>query len=141
MVKKKVTNLKKRIIEEMTVDYSNALDKHFDLAKKFIRITRDGKVDILAKEKIGGKEQILLYMIGKLYAKEAGLAATDGVGNEELMRELGVPKGSLLPWLKDLRDKNKIKQIKKGRNTQHSVAINFVENTLKKVAGKLEKSR
>jgi len=43
-----------------------------------------------------------------LYAKEAELTPTDDAGNKELMDELGVPKGSLLPWLKDLRDENKI---------------------------------
>ena len=67
---KETGGLRKKIIDEMTVNYSNALEKNFDLAKQFIRITQDGKVDILHKEKFGGKEQILLYLIGKLYAKE-----------------------------------------------------------------------
>ena len=75
MSNQKENELKKRIIEEMTVDYSNALEKIFDLAKQFIRITKDGKVFILFKDKLSGKEQILLYLIGKLYAKEAGFTA------------------------------------------------------------------
>jgi len=140
MDKQKENGLKKMIIEEMTVDYSNALEKNFDLAKQFIRITKDGKVDILFKDKLSGKEKILLYLIGKLYAKEAGFAATDDVGNKELMDELGIPKGSLLPWLKDLRDENKIKQVKKGRYTHHSIPVNLVERTLKSTERKLKKS-
>ena len=140
MDKQKENGLKKMIIEEMTVDYSNALEKNFDLAKQFIRITKNGKVDILFKDKLSGKEKILLYLIGKLYAKEAGFAATDDVGNKELMDELGTPKGSLLPWLKDLRDKNKIKQVKKGRYTHHSIPVNLVERTLKSTERKLKKS-
>lgn len=136
----KENDLKKKIIEEMTVGYSNALEKHFDLAKQFIRITKDGKVDILFKEKLSGKEQILLYLIGKLYAKEAGFIATDDVGNKELMDELGIPGGSLLPWLKGLRDKNKIKQIKKGRYTHHVIPLNLVERTLKNVERKIKRS-
>lgn len=134
------SDLRKRIIEEMTVNYASALERNFDLAKQFIRITKDGKVDILFKDKLGGKEQLLLYLIGKLYAKEAGLIATDDVGNEELMNELGVRKGSLLPWLKNLRDRNKIKQVKKGRYTHHSIPVNFVEKTLKSVEGRIRKS-
>ena len=140
MNKEKDSDLKKRIIEEMTVDYSNALEKNFDLAKQFIRITKEGKVDILFKDKLNGMEQILLYLIGKLYAKEAGFIATDDVGNKELKDELGVPEGSLLPWLKELRDKKKIKQIKKGRYTHHSIPGNLVERTLKNIEKKLNKS-
>src|SRR2546427_9066569 len=111
---------KKKILEEMTVDYSNTLEKNFDLAKQFVRVTKDGHVDVLIREKIGGRDQILLYLIGKMYAKEAGLAPSDEVGNEELERELRIKTGSLLPWLKELRDANKVKQIRRERNVYHS---------------------
>lgn len=138
--KQRENALTKRIIEEMTVDYSDALEKNFDLAKQFIRVTKDGKVDILFKDKLGGKEEILLYLIGKLYAKEAGFTATDDVGNRELLDELGIPEGSLLPWLKDLRDTNRIKQVKKGQHTYHFIPVNLVEKTLKSIERKIKKS-
>ena len=88
---------------------------------------------------MNGKDQVLLYLIGKLYAKEAGFASTDEVGNEELINELGVPKGSLFPWLKWLRDDNKIKQIRKGRYAYHSIPEYLVEKTLKRIEGELKK--
>ena len=131
--------LKKRIIEEMTVDYSSALEKNFDVAKQFIRVTKDGNVDILFKERLTGKEQILLYLIGKLYAKEAGFISTDDVGNKELLDELGIPKGSLLPWLKNLRDNNRVRRTRKGQYTYHSIPVNMVEKTLRIVEGKMKK--
>lgn len=140
MSKQKESDLKKKIIEEMTVDYFNALEKNFDLAKQFIRITKGAKVDILFKDRLSGTEQILLYLIGKLYAKEAGFTVTDEVGNKELLEELGVPEGSLLPWLKELRDTNKIKQVKKGRYTHHVIAVNLVEKTLNSIESKIKKS-
>jgi len=140
MTENKINTLKERIIEEMTVDYANALEKNFDSAKQFVRITKEGKVDILLKDKLTGPEQILLYLIGKMYAKEAGLSTIDDVGNQEFMDELGVPKGSLLPWLKKLRDENKIKPIKRGQYTHHIVSINFIEKTLKSVGGKVKKN-
>jgi len=139
MTENNKVNLKQKIIEEMTVDYSNALEKHFDQAKQFIRITKDGKVDVLHKDKLNGTEQILLYLIGKLYAKEAGFSVTDDVGNSEFLNELGIPKGSLLPWLKELRDANKIKAIKKGRFTHHTISVNVVEKTLKSIETKMKK--
>jgi len=132
-------NLKQKIIEEMTVDYANALEKNFDLVKQLTRITKDGKVDVIVKDKLTGKENILLYLIGKLYAKEAELAATNDVGNQELMDELGVPKGSLLPWLKDLREEHKINAITRGKYTYHAVALNVLEKTLKEIIKKVSK--
>jgi hypothetical protein len=140
MQKEEQANLKKRIIEEMTVDYASALERNFDLAKQFIRITKEGKIDILFKDKLSGKEQILLYLIGKLYAKEASFVATDDVGNKEFLDELGIPSGSLLPWLKDLRDNKKIKQVKKGKNVHHGIAVNMVERTLKVIESKIKKN-
>jgi hypothetical protein len=140
MNKPNENNLKKRIMEEMTVDYSSALERNFDFAKQFIRITNDGKVDVLFKDRLTGKEAILLYLIGKLYAKEAGLTPTDDVGNKELMNELGMPEGSLFPWLKDLREDNKVKPISRGKYTHHTIALNMVEKTLKSIERKLSKS-
>ena len=139
MTKDKERDLRKKILEEMTVDYSNALDKYFDLAKQFIKITKEGKVDILHKDKISGKEQVLLYLIGRLYAKEAGFINTEDVGNKELMDELGIPIGSILPWIKNLKDNKKIKPIRRGKYTHHSVSINLIEKTLKNAEKKLKK--
>jgi hypothetical protein len=139
MTKNKERDLRKKILEEMIVDYSSALDKCFDIAKQFIRITKGGKVDILHKDKIGGKEQVLLYLIGKLYAKEADFISTEDVGNKELMDELGIPVGSILPWIKHLKDNNKIKPIRRGKYTHHSISINLIERTLKDVEKTLKK--
>ena len=139
MTKDKERDLRKKILEEMTVDYSNALEKNFDLAKQFIKITKQGKVDVLHKEKISGKEQVLLYLIGKLYAKEAGFINTEDVGNNELMDELGIPMGSILPWIKDLKHDNKIRPIRRGKYIHHSISINWIEKTLKNVEKKLKK--
>lgn len=131
-------SLKRKIIEEMTVQYSGTLEKNFDLAKQFIRITKDGRVDILVKDKVSGQDRILLYLIGKLYAKEAGLASSDSVGNKELMNELGIPEGSLLPWLMALRKKPCIKQIKEEKQVAHYIPINLVELVLKTIEKKLK---
>jgi len=137
--KKDNQSLKRKIIEEMTVEYSSTLEKNFDLAKQFIRITRDGKVDVLVKNKVSGQDRILLYLIGKLYAKEAGLTPSDSVNNKELMNELGIPQGSLLPWLMALRKKPGIKQIKEGKQVAHYIPINLVEPVLKAIERKLKR--
>lgn len=132
--------MKEKIIDEMTVNHSDALEKNFNLAKQFIRITTEGKVDVLVKEKVSGLEAILLYLIGKLYAKEAELTPTDDVGNTELINELGIPYGSLGRWLKDLRDTNKITQVQRGKYVHHAIALNVVEKILKSIERRISKA-
>ena len=128
--------LKEKILEGITVDYKDSLEKNFNLAKQFIRITKEGRVDVLVKEKLIGTDKILLYFIGKLYSKEAGLSPTDYVTNKELSEELGININSVLPWLKDLRDRRIIHPIKDGVNV---MSISFVEQTLKRIESKVSK--
>jgi hypothetical protein len=132
-------SLKRRVLSEMTVDYSKILEKNFDRAKQFVRISADGLVDVLVRDKVTGPEQIQLYLIGKIYARAADLTATDEVGNKELMQQLAIPEGSLLPWLKELRDKNRITQIRHERNVYHTVPVNLIEETLRGIEKKVGK--
>lgn len=138
MTDKVKDSLKERILKEMTADYSDLLERNFELAKQFIRITEEGKVDVLKKDKLTGKEQILLYLIGTLYAKQTDRTPTEDVGNKELADELGIPEGSLRPWLKALRDTHKIRPIKRGKYTNHVIAINLVERVLKSIDKKIK---
>jgi hypothetical protein len=131
-------SLKSRVLSEMTVDYSKTLEKNFDRAKQFVRISADGMVEVLVRNILKGPEQIQLYLIGKIYAKSADLTATDEVGNKELMQQLAIPEGSLLPWLKELRDKNKISQIRHERNVYHTVPLNLIEETLRGIEKKVK---
>jgi DNA-binding transcriptional ArsR family regulator len=133
-------DLQERIRKEMTVEYKNVLERNFDLAKQFIRVSPEGKVTVLMKDKFSGKERILLYLIGKLYAKYAEYSPSEEVGNKELMQELSIPKGSLLPWLKELRDAGKIRSIRKGKHTYHTIPIDLAEKVLKHVDKKMREA-
>jgi len=137
MKKRAQRGLKDRILEEMTTEYTNVLEKSFETAPRFIRVTPEGKVDVLLKDKLTGKENIQLYLIGKLYAKVAGLAPAEDVGNKELVNELGIPMGSLLPWLKTLRDSRKIIAVKRGKYTNHIISLNMIERILKSIDEKM----
>ena len=106
MQKDKKITLKEKILKEMVSDYHNILDKNFNLAKNLIKVTKNGKIEVIDKESMNASNQILLYLIGSLYAKEAGLSEYGDAGNHELQDELGLPKGTILPALKDLRDNN-----------------------------------
>jgi hypothetical protein len=133
------SDLKKRIREEMTVDYDNVLERNFDLAMQLFRTTRDGLVDIRVKDKLTGVEQIQLYLIGKMYAREGEVSLTDDVGYKEFKEQLGMPKGSLNPWLKQLRDKNKITQLKREGVVYFRMSPNLIDDTLNRIKKKLDK--
>ncbi len=124
------SDLASRIRSEMTVDYANALERCFDIAKRMVRITNEGKVYLLQKERLTGEDRILLYLIGKLYAKEGGLAASEDVSNEEIANELGMRMGSIFPWTMNLRKKGKIRTQTKDGISYHAVNINLVEPEL-----------
>lgn len=128
-------DLKNRILNEMRVDYGDALERNFDLAKQFIGITKNGKIDVKFKTKLPNDDNIMLYLIGKLYANAAGLSETQEVTNRELMDELGMPLGSVVTSLKRLRDSHRIIQIKDGL---HKVRVNEIEKALDSIKNKLK---
>lgn len=132
----KITTLKDKILSEMTVDYANTLEKNFSHTKEFLRITSTGTVDLLKKDEFTGLEKILLYLIGKVYAKEAGLTSSEFVSNKELCEELGLKIGSVLPWLKTLRDEGKVE----SKDSKHAIKVNLIENFLKDLNTKVKKN-
>lgn len=131
-------SLRNKIMSEMVSDSNNALERNFELAKKILRITKQGTVEIVEKNKYSGEELIMLYLIGKCYAKEAGLSATNGATSNELKDELGKSEGSIFPWLKNLRDSKKIKQNKETSPIEHYIPTNMIEDTLSKLINKWE---
>lgn len=130
--------LKAKILSEMTVDHRDALERNYALAKEFMRITNEGKVDVIVKDRVSGTDKIALYLIGKRYAKRAELTTTEYVKNTELCSELGIIQGSLLPWMKTLRDNNVVVPGERDKGeSQHAIALNAVERTLKAISKKL----
>lgn len=132
-------SLKERILREMTIDYKQILEKNFDNLKRLIRLTKQGNVQILVKSEITGKEEILLYLIGKLYSFEAGLSDTKEVENKELMEALKIPEGSFWPWLKSLRDEKLVNQTKKERKMCQSIVMSEIEPILTEILKKVKK--
>ena len=133
--------LREKILKEMKADYSDALDRNFPLAKEMIRVTADGKVDVVVKDNLTGPDKVALYLIGKRYAHRALLANSEFVKNNELKSELGIKEGSLLPWLKELRDNNMlVPGPKEGRESTQAIALNVVESVLKRINGRMKKT-
>lgn len=133
-----VKTLEERIREEMTVNVGSALERNFETAKKMMSITPEGKVNLNNRERLGGEDKIILYLIGKVYAKKAGYANDEQVPNKELLDELGIKEGSLLPWLKNLRDGNRIKQVTRENLSYHFIPHNLISSELERISTKIQ---
>jgi len=132
-----MSDLKDKIRAEMTADYGTALERCFQDAKLLFRLSDQGQVEVLYRDKITVEEAVMVYLIGKCYSKEAGYSGTEKVSNQELMDELGKPEGSILPTLMSLRKSNKVKQDKQSKPTTHQALLNAIEPTLSSIRKKL----
>ena len=133
--------LRQMIIDEMIADYSDALEKNFEVAKQLLRLTKDGKVDVIMKDNFKSDLLVALYLTGKKYSERAGLADSDLVDNSELYDELGLPKGTVNAAVKALRDKKIIETIKEGNKSSHRILANYVERILKEGARNARKEK
>ncbi len=119
-------DLKEKILAEMVVNYDNQLDKNYDRAKKFIRLTPTGMVDVINKSEYQLELQIQMYLLGKLYSHHSGLSQSSGCRNSELENELGILGNSLRPVLKKLRDDGAIRT----ENHENFLQANFIDRVI-----------
>jgi len=127
-----MTELKDRILGEMVVDRRSVLDQHFDQAKEFIGVTKEGLVQIKLR-KGSAHEQVFLYLLGKAYAKEAEFSENDSVAIPELVRELGLPRGTIDPAVKHLIDNHLIRKTGRGL---YRIREDKVQEMLNKINGR-----
>jgi biotin operon repressor len=127
-------SFKDRILSEMRTEHEDSLERNFDLAKSYIRITSTGKVQVLAESTMPNPQRVALYLVGKLYARKADVAADDFVTNKELQEELSLPPGSVNSAVKELRDAGILRTENRGRESAHRVNTSRIEALLKQVS-------
>lgn len=101
-------NRKKEILEKILLkeeDTLNELEELVDLASEHLRIEKEsGEVLIISKAKLTNKEKIILLLIGKYFAKELGIVATNSLTLSEVSSALKVPGTTLSRPLGELAD-------------------------------------
>ena len=117
----------------MLVQHSDVIEKNYMIAKEYIGITKEGKVDVKNKESLILEDQILLYLIGKLYSERAELSSTHKVSRQELLNELGISENSIGAIIKRLKDKKLVISTKQGVEAFFEIKKNEVEKTLKRL--------
>jgi hypothetical protein len=143
----------------MSLSYESDRDQYMErysvLAKRFVSIDGQGEVSIIVEG--SDKERILLYLIGKLYARKDGLVPSEFVDRSELVEKLGIPEASLVELLKELGNKQLIsrsrmvsrmgrrgrksrKGMEEGRTVYYSVMMDKLGPVLKMIEARLSGS-
>ena len=130
--------LKEKIAGEMKTDYYSVLENCFDIAKTLFNILDNGAIDVIHRDSLSIPDQLVVYLIGKAYAKEGGLSEFADAGNKELLKELSLSEGSLLPSIKRLRDKKQIMTLRRNGYTFHNVPLRNIDSILKEIAKKVK---
>ncbi len=127
-------NLKANSQEQVKAN-KEILEQNFALAKEFIRVTKEGKVKILVNNNMfTEQEKIAMYLIGKQYAKYAGLAESEYVSVRELSSELNIPRKAVAARAAELRNKNIIADRAEHENSGYAIlpdAIGVVLTAIK----------
>jgi DNA-binding transcriptional ArsR family regulator len=124
--------------KEMTVERGDVLVKAKERVSKLLGVTAAGEVEFrIAAEglaRLRAPDKILLYALGKLYAHIAGYAQEETVTAPELSAQLGLPKGTVDPTLKSLREAHLLTAAEKGAYT---LPLNRVLEVLADIEEKL----
>ncbi len=121
MVRDNEDDLKEWIRKELVIKgeheaLSATLNSVKEQVKKYLRLSEDHKRIILLPpaNKLEGYWQVYLYFIGKAYATLIGIYQNFHVTGKELEGELKIPGRSIRRYLKTLREKKMIIQVKRG---------------------------
>ncbi|MCS7137584.1 MAG: hypothetical protein NZ941_04350 [Candidatus Caldarchaeum sp.] len=107
-----------RKLKELIIDEEELSAALVDRARRFIRLTRDGRVVFMVpKDKLPLRSQILLYLMGKRLARELGLVEKDVASIEEISGAVGAEYFSVAARLKELKDQYMVLAVERGGYT------------------------
>lgn len=108
-----MSNLKKWIEDEMTIDIESELLKHKEKVKNLVQLTKTGDV-ILKQTDLTTKQKVLVYLIGKTYSKVADYTQNETATNKEIIETLSLPEGTVKNVLFDLRNEGIVNSLESG---------------------------
>lgn len=99
--------LEDRINDEMVVDGESFLEEYFDDAKQLFRIFQDGSLDVREDfAEAPWKEQMLIHLIGRRYAFEAGKADSPTLAYSYFYARLDVGESTIRHHMNELQEEH-----------------------------------
>lgn len=103
------------IRENMTVDGMSIIEMNKEIISKFIGITPTGEPILLVdKKELKGQQAVMLYLIGKYMAKLARYTDGPCAKYSDIVRSLGMPKGTVGRCLRELESAGSIAECDDG---------------------------
>ncbi len=123
-------------LRELIIDEQELTAALIDRAKRFIRLTRDGKVVFMVPlDKLPIWARVLLYLSGKRLAKEAGLIENDVATVEEISAAIGAEYFTVASRLRELKDQYLVRAVERGG---YIVQLARLQEILEKIERSLE---
>ena len=97
---------KHKVLEQLFTDDKDInANELFNLLSPFIKINKDDKNIFFLDSALNHslKNKILLFLLGKKALFLLGEIDTDHIKPKDIIKETGIPKGSVLPTLKTLK--------------------------------------
>ncbi len=116
------TDIRERIRQSLLVDEHHAMDATLPLCKPHIQLDPTGRVHFKQLHALKHAERVLLFLVGKRMAKEAGLVETDVSTLDEVAEATGVQRNIVTARLSDLEKKRLVEL--SGRGSYRAVMAN-----------------
>ena len=129
----KKEDLKEKLKRELLLE-EEITSEQLERIKRFIRLTNKGQVVfVVPREKLPLRDQILLYLLGKKLAQEAGLADKDSASIEEVGNGLGVDYFQVAARLSDLKTQHYVLAAERGEYIVILERLNEILDRLEKL--------
>ncbi|HYT16863.1 MAG TPA: hypothetical protein VEO18_01285 [Thermoplasmata archaeon] len=131
----KEQDLREWVLSHMTTEAGSELDLYKEQVAKLLSLTSTGDVIFnVDRTKLDQPTEILLLLIGKAYARIAGLAATDVLTNNELVKLATGSSGGQRWALTKLREESLITSTAPGT---HHILPSQIGRALKRIGEKI----
>jgi len=132
-----MSSIAEKIRAKLGIDEAELLENMLDRAKKFIGLTKDGRIVFrVSRAIIPTKTMIALYAVGKYFASLAGYSDKDYVTVDELSKELGIPANVATARLSDLRAEGRLIGVERGT---YKINTTMIDSILAEIENYLER--
>jgi predicted HTH transcriptional regulator len=124
-------------LEDLIYDEEEEFERLVPKVKKVVMVKKTGDpVFVCDRNLLSTSEIIMVYLIGKFFAKKLGFVEEESATNDELHRSLKIKKNVLAARLNDLRKEGLVEQVARGKHKISTVKLEeFLDNVLQKIEG------
>jgi predicted HTH transcriptional regulator len=121
----------KRLVYNEELEFERLVPK----VEKVVKVKKNGSPVIVCDErKLSQWEIIVLYLVGKFFAKQLKFSETESATNKEIARAFRLKENVVSARMKELRDEKLVEQVSKG---EHKISTVKLEEFLDELLNKL----